>query len=75
MTSRLLLSFPKWVAALAVSFGVFISMAPRADAQCFTPDGLDSAGCCSAATPNRIRGIDFPRPHSAVRNTLGLHVV
>ena len=45
MTPRSLLSF---VGALAVTL---FTLSPAADAQCFTPDGLDSTICCAPVTP------------------------
>jgi hypothetical protein len=49
MTSRLLLSFAGRAAAAALTLALFV---PATSAQCFGPDGLDSAPCCTPVLAN-----------------------
>jgi hypothetical protein len=51
MIYRSLLSLRNLLAPLGILALGVLSLAPPADAQCFVPDGYDSAPCCSNVTP------------------------
>jgi hypothetical protein len=52
MTFRFLLSLRKRIAPLGILAASLLALAPQAEAQCFTHDGLDATACCSPVTPN-----------------------
>ena len=51
MTIRSLLSLRNRIAPLGVFAATILALAPQAEAQCFIPDGYDSAPCCAPVTP------------------------
>ena len=52
MITQFLLSLRKRIAPLGIFAASLLALAPQAEAQCFSPDGLSSSACCSPVTPN-----------------------
>lgn len=51
MTTSFTLSLRNYIAPLGILVATLFAFAPQAEAQCLTPDGYDSAICCTPVTP------------------------